>query len=452
MRVSTSQIFDNGTQSIQRNQGNLYKTQNQLSTGRRILAPEDDPVGASQALNVNQSASVNTQFMDNQANAASQLTLVEDQLGGVSNLIMNVQSLVTQAGNGSLADTDRKTLATQLRQSYDELLGLANSADGTGQYMFAGYRGATQPFGVSGVPGSRTATYYGDDGARQLQVGNDRQMATSQPGSDVFMRIRQGNGVFMTGAGGTNTGSGVISTGSVVTGYDSNQYSLVFGSAAQTAPAVPAKYLLQVNNSGTPVPAFQPDVNGNPILDPTGQFFLDSGGSPTIPAYDYTDGGTINIGNGTITTPNTGTNQIALSISGTPAVGDTFTINPSTNRDLFSTLDQMIKTLETPNVGSTPGATDAARRNQLIGIGDSLDQALNNVLKVRTDIGARRQELDSLTNVGQDVDLQYKSDLSRLQDLDYTKAISDMSQQQMVLQAAQLSFKQTSQLSLFNVL
>jgi len=447
MRVSTAQIFDSGTSNIQRNQSSLFKLQNQLSTGRRILAPEDDPIGASEALKVNQSMSVNAQLMENQANAASQLALVEDHLGSVSDLILDVQSRVAEAGNGSLTGKDRQAIATEIRQRYDELVGLANSADGTGQYLFAGYRGSTQPFGTTGIPGSQTATYYGDDGVRQLQVGNDRQMATSQPGSDIFMRIRQGNGTFMTGAGGANTGSGVISTGSMVTGYDNNQYTLVFGSAA--TQATPAKYLLQVNG----LPSFQPDPNGNPILDPAGtNNFLDSSGNPTIPAYDYTDNATINIGNGTITTPNTGTNQIAFSISGTPAPGDTFTIDPSTNRDLFATLDQMIKTLETPTIGATPGATQAIRRNQLIGIGDSLDRALDNVLRMRTDIGARRLELDSLTNVGEDVNLQYKADLSRLQDLDYNKAISDMSQQKMVLEAAQLSFKQTSQLSLFSLL
>lgn len=414
MRVSTSQIFDTGTQSIQRNQGSLYKLQNQLSTGRRILAPEDDPIGASEALKVNQSMSVNGQFLENQANAASQLDLVEDRLGGVSDLIQDVQTRVVQAGNGSLTDKDRQMIATEIRQRYDELVGLANSADSSGQYLFAGYRGSTQPFGVTGVPGSRTANYYGDDGVRQLQVENGRQMAVSQPGSEIFMRIREGNGTFVTGAGNANTGSGIINAGSVVTGYDNNQYAMTFTSATT--------YTLSVN------------------------------GGPATGPFTYTDGATINIGNGTVTTPATGTNQITFAISGTPATGDTFTLGPSTNQDLFATLDQLITALEAPTAKATPDATAASRRNQLIGISSNLDRALDNVLKVRTDIGARRLELDSLSNVGQDVDLQYKADLSRLEDLDYNKAISDMSRKQMILEASQLSFKQTSKLSLFDLL
>lgn len=414
MRVSTAQIFDTGTQSIQRNQSGLYKLQNQLSTGRRILAPEDDPIAASEALKVSQSMAVNAQFLENQANAASQLALVEDHVSGVAHLIMDVQTRVVQAGNGSLTDSDRRTIATEIRQRYDELLGLANSADGTGQYLFAGYRGSTQPFGVAGVPGSRTASYYGDDGVRQLQVENGRQMPISQPGSDIFMRIRQGNGTFMTAPGAGNTGTGMISTGSVVTGYDNNQYVLSFTSATT--------YTLSVN------------------------------GGPATGPFTYADGATISIGNGTITTPNTGTNQIKFDISGTPVAGDTFTLGPSTNQDLFATLDRLIATLEAPTLKPTPDATRAAQRNELVAISSNLERALDNVLRVETDIGARRLELESLTNVGEDVELQYKADLSRLQDLDYAKAISDMSKQQMILEASQLSFKQTSQLSLFSLL
>src|SRR6185369_9337532 len=98
MRVSTSQIFDSGTLSLQRNQSSLFKLQNQLSTGRRILAPEDDPIGSSQALNITQSQSMNAQFLENQTNAGSQLALVEDRLSGVTNLIQDVKGRLVEAG------------------------------------------------------------------------------------------------------------------------------------------------------------------------------------------------------------------------------------------------------------------------------------------------------------------------------------------------------------------
>ncbi|MGE5490858.1 MAG: flagellar hook-associated protein FlgL [Actinomycetota bacterium] len=410
MRVSTTQIFSSGTLGLLRNQSSLYKLQNQMSTGRRILAPEDDPIGASEALNVTQSMSMNSQFLENQSNASSQLTLVEDRLNGVVSLIQDVQARLVQAGNGSLTDSDRSAIAAEIRQRYDEALSLANSADGSGEHMFSGYKGATEPFAVSGVPGSRTVTYNGDDGQRMLQVENGRQMPVSQPGSDVFMRIRQGNGVFMSSPGAANQGTGIMSSGSVTTGFDGSTYTLTFNNP-------PTTYDLSVTPPG-----------GGPAVVTAG-----------VP---YTADAAIVMG--------PAGQQFQVTLSGTPAAGDTFTVAPSTNRDLFATLDKLINALETPNQANP--TLKAAYRNNLVSIGDSLDQALNNVLRVQTDIGARQVAIDSMKNVGEDVNLQYKSDLSRFQDLDYVSAITDMSKQKMTLEAAQLSFKQTSSLSLFQYL
>ena len=105
MRISTSQIYDAGALNIQRNQSALYKLQNQLSTGRRVLTPEDDPVAAAQALIVTQSQAVNAQQVENQGNASSQLGLVDSQLSSLTDLLQNVRERVVQAGSTCLLYT-----------------------------------------------------------------------------------------------------------------------------------------------------------------------------------------------------------------------------------------------------------------------------------------------------------------------------------------------------------
>ena len=82
----------------------------------------------------------------------------------------------------------------------------------------------------------------------------------------------------------------------------------------------------------------------------------------------------------------------------------------------------------------------------------NLDQAFDNITRVQATIGTRLQEIDSLGNAASDLDIQYQSTLSDLQDLDYTKAISDFIKQQTNLEAAQKSFAQISGMSLFNYL
>lgn len=407
MRISTSMMFDTGTQNLLQLQTNMYKLQNQMSTGRKLQSPSDDPVASAQALVVSQRLAVNAQFLDNQGNAQSQLASLEERLGAVADLLMAVKGRVDEAANMSYNNDNRKAIAAEVRERFDELLGLANNADALGNYVFAGSRGDTQPFSVSGNPGSRTTNYHGDEGHRQLQVETGRIMDVSESGRDVFMDVPQGNGQFLFSANAANTGTGVVGGSSVVTGYDDSTYDLVF-TGANT-------YDLTVTTNGVPT---------------------------TTTGLSYTSGSSIVLG--------PAGQQFNISISGAPAVGDKFTVAPSANQDMFKTLDAMIGALEA-NVSATP-ASQAAFKNQMANVKESLDQAFNHILTKQTAIGARRLELDALTNVGEDLQLQYRQDLSKLQDLDYTSAASDMANQKMVLEAAQLSFKQISQMSLFNFL
>lgn len=414
MRIGTSMMFQTSTTSMLDLQSSLFRLQNQLSTGRKILTPADDPVAAAQALVVSQQKSVNDLFIDNQGNAGIQLAELENRIDGVTELLQAVKTRAVEAGNGAYSDSDRRTLAAEIRERYDELLGLANSSDAMGNYVFSGFRGATQPFSVSGSPGSRTLAYNGDDGRRQLQVGTNRIMDVSESGSDVFMRIQQGNGVFTFAAGATNTGTGVVGASSVVTGFDGNNYQLQFHNQPANNP--PITYDIVDVTGGTTLLSGQTYASGNQILLP----------------------------------PSPAAQQISISISGTPAEGDVFDVNPATNQDVFTTLDQMISALESP-VSSNP-TTRAAFQNQMTLVSDNLDRALDHVLTRQTSIGARRIELDALTNVASDLDLQYQNDLSKLQDLDYTEAISAVANQKMVLEAAQATFSKVNQLSLFSYL
>jgi flagellar hook-associated protein 3 FlgL len=134
-----------------------------------------------------------------------------------------------------------------------------------------------------------------------------------------------------------------------------------------------------------------------------------------------------------------------LSISGTPANGDSFTVKPSTSQDVFKTLADLATLLET-------ATSSTALTNQLGGLQRNLDNALNNVLGVRSSVGSRMKELDGLKNGNESMALVYSQSLSSLQDLDYMKAASDFSQQQVNLQAAQQSFVKIAGLSLFNYL
>src|SRR5262249_17041132 len=132
------------------------------------------------------------------------------------------------AGNtGSLSDSDRQAIATELQSRTQELMDIANRKDGAGEYLFSGFATQTQPFARAA---SGSVTYAGDQGTRLLQVSTSQTVADSDTGLTGFLNVVEGNGTFVTGASTANTGSGVIDVGTVTnqSAWVPDTYTLTF--------------------------------------------------------------------------------------------------------------------------------------------------------------------------------------------------------------------------------
>lgn len=430
MRVSTGQIFSSGTLGIQGNQQDLYKLQSQLSTGRRLLTPEDDPVSAAQALVVSQSKSLNSQYIENQGAATTQLASVEGQLSVVTQLLQNVRERVVQAGNTTLTNADRASIATEIEARLSELLGIANAQDGAGQYLFSGYRGSTLPFS-SDAAGQ--IQYFGDDGERALQVSDSRQMPVSVSGSSLFMRPSSGNGTFVTSVGGNQA---VVGTTSGI-----NQGSAVIDAGSVTDPALWAS----ATNPGNLMIRFSVAAGAT-------SYVLYDNTNPLLPvaltaATPFVPGQTIPFSKTMAPAASYGGQ---VTVTGQPADGDTFTIARSSSQSIFETFQNIATALRSP-VGA-PSYSTTEFVNRLASELTNIDRAFDNLGKITATIGSRLLEIDSLGDAASDVALQYDQRLSSLQDLDYADAISDFTKKQVQLEAAQKTFAQVSRLSLFDIL
>lgn len=435
MRIATSMIFNSGISAINKQTASLLQLQQQIATGRRILTPSDDPVAAARALEVTQSQEILAQHATNQSNATAALGLEETQLTSLNDMFVRLKELTVQAGNATLSANDRQSLAVELRARYDELLGIANAADGQGQYLFSGYMGDTMPFGgtVDYLNAGNEIIYQGDDGQRTLQVSATRMLATSDSGIDVFMRISNGNGYFTTDYAAANTGTGIVDAGSVT-------------NPATWNALANKDFRIDFTVDGSVTPA----VTYYDIVDTTtGNSLLTGGAAPAALASQrvYQSGQPIVLQNqGAEPAFNLGG---SLTINGAPATGDSFTIEPSTAQSVFKTLASLIGALES---AGSPEAEKAKYMNEIGFALTNFDQANDNILRVRAMIGSRMSEIESLGNLNQDLNLQYDQTLSNLQDVDLAKAISDLTFKQTELEAAQQSFAKISQLSLFNYL
>lgn len=410
MRISTRMIYEQGSTQLNNLQSALNRTQMQLSTNRRNLTPADDPIASARALEVTQSQALNTQFVTNRSNATNFLSQEELALKSTTNLIADVQELVVKAGNPGLRDEERATIAKELEGRMTDLLGIANTSDGSGGYLFGGYKSSTQPF--SQTPTG--AAYAGDQGQRELQVGSSRFLATSDSGAAVFENNMTGNGKFtVTPDSGnfTRGGAGIVTSSTVTDAskLTGNKYEIKF-SVSGTGDSAVTSYTINDLTLGQTVP------------------------NPAVPVA-YKAGDAINFDG----------QQVV--ISGKPGDQDSFGVAPSAKESLFTTVTNLIGALLTSGNGD---AGQARLANNLSSASSILSTAYDNVLSVTAEVGARMKELDYLASSGDDLDLQYSATLSDLQDLDMVKTVSLFTQQQITLQAAQKTFTQVSGLSLFN--
>lgn len=552
MRISTNTIFSSAVASMDQQQALMVKTQQQISSGIRLQTAADDPAAAAQSLTVAQTSAINTQFTSNRNAAQNTLSLASSALQSVTNLIQAVQSEVIQAGNGSYNNSDRSSIATQLSSQLQELVGLANSTDGAGNYLFSGFQSRTQPF----VNTPAGIGYFGDNGQRNIQVSATQQIASSDTGADVFMRIRNGNGTFATQAGtnsitsGPNQGSGVISVGSVANpppALPLASYNVTFAvtpgvagapdvttytvSNASAVPTAASGVIAAGATTATVASAAGLSVGDTIVIAGAGAAGPSTTAAPTAapattatlasvaglaPGYNITIGGnpaatitaiagntvtfspatTVNTlatdpvtsaapqtatitgiaGNvltftpattsattGAAVTPviSTGTPYVSgqnisfagvqFNIQGAPANGDTFTVTPSANESIFKTISNLITALNTPVANAANGGGTGLNNSLSYGL-NSLGNALNNILTTQASLGSRQNEISSLQTTGDNLGVQYQSALTQLQGVDMAKAISDLTQQQTNLQAAQKSFASVSSLSLFSYL
>jgi flagellar hook-associated protein 3 FlgL len=398
MRVSNDTLRSAFLAALDDARRRVVETQQQVSTGLRINSPSDDPVAAARVAHLDASLARLDQYQANATFARNQLGLEEESLNQAIDYLQRIRELTLQANNASMSAADRHVIATEIRQHRDALLTLANTTDVDGRHLFAGYSEATTPFTI-GAGGN--VVYNGDQGQRTLQISDSRFVAINDSGADVFQRIPEGNGTFVLGVNSVNTGTGTL------------------GSSSVTNPS-----------------SWVADTYSISFLTPT--------------TYEVRDSANALVVAGTFAPPQSLTFAgIELRIDGTPAAGDTFTVAPAAQRDVFATLDRLIVAIETP-------ANNPAGRAQLhSNVGQrlaDLDQAITHVIEQRGEIGARVRALDQQETLNADFAVHLKSTLSAVRDLDYAEALSRLSQELFGLDAAQQAFARAQNLSLFRYL
>jgi flagellar hook-associated protein 3 FlgL len=402
MRLSTQSFYTGSLAAMQLQSAELAKLQNQVALGKRVSTPADDPIAAVHILELERAQSESEQFAKNSTLVKNRLNLEEQAIADVGTILTRVRELTLQASNiGTLNEQDRISIATELANRLTQLQDVANRQDGNGEYLFAGFSTLTRPFTGGG---NAPVSYVADQGSRVVQVSPTQRVQDSHSGFDVFMEIPEGNGTFTTSLTPANTGSGAIDVGVVVdpTAWVSDNYTITF-----TTPTT-----WEVTDSATPTPNI-------------------------VASGAFTSGGPIEF------------NGVRVEVTGDPAAGDTFSVRQARSESIFDTIEGIVAALRQP--GSSANA-NAKLATALEGSLQQIDQASDHMLGLRAEVGARLSTLEAADSSREALDIDLASSLSDLRDLDYAEALTKMNQRLVGLQAAQLSYSQISQLSLFNYL
>jgi flagellar hook-associated protein 3 FlgL len=185
-RISTETLYQRGVSAMLTQQAEVGKTQEQISLGKRILSPSDDPAGSVRILDLNRAIDIANQYNENSGRAQNRLEVEESTLRSISNILPRVIELTIQGGSDTYSAEQRGFMATEVRQILGQLLDLANTRDSNGEYIFSGFQGRVRPFDDLG---GGTYAYNGDMGLRDIQISADRKVADSDNGFSVFMDV-----------------------------------------------------------------------------------------------------------------------------------------------------------------------------------------------------------------------------------------------------------------------
>lgn len=398
MRMSTASLYDDAVRDFNNMQASIAKSMKQISSGNKLTSPADNPAAAAQVLITQQASSLNTQYGVNRQNAATSLNTADGILSGVTKLMQSLASQIVQAGNGSLNASDKATMAQQFQSQLDQLMNLANSKDANGNYLFSGTATSTAPYSVS----SNGALYNGNQVVQMLQADSSQQLAVTMAGNTIFGNIQVSPHAYFGTADANNKSSAAISFGTVTdsSAVTLDNYSITFTS--------PTTFDVTNTSTGASVSTGNAYTSGSPITLAGVQFTI-------------TDG--------------------AAAPDNVPAAGDQFSVQPG-KQTIFQALTNMITALKQPTVTAADQTNFA---NSVAQANSSIQASLNNVLTVRGQVGNSLQQIASLNNVGDTVDLAYQSAISTLKDVNLAETISQLSQEQLAYQTAQKAFATIAQ-------
>jgi flagellar hook-associated protein 3 FlgL len=408
MRLSFNMKFNAGLDGMLNTQQKMNRAQDQLTKQTRILTPADDPAASAKVLGLEQNLQQVAQFQNNSVLLKNNLALEETVLTNMRTSMDRISTLAIAAGNATYTEAERSALSQELKNIQIELLDLMNSRNAEGSYIFSGFQDKKQTYSLNNATG--IYEFQGDDGQKALQISPTIALPGNDSGKFVFENVDaryKTTPAVISAGGATRTTIAVADQGQFDAYYKQTYDSLTPAnnnfSVVLTAPST---YEIQRNGA-----ALVPPVSGPFTADAPVQF-----------------------------------NGLTITVSGAAAVPGQvdFSLQAPEKKNMLTTIGEFITALENPAISDfefTEMISDTV--NQITSAASNIDSSLST-------IGGRVNVLDSVFGTNEDLSINNKSYRADISEVDYAAALTEITKQEIALEAISNTFVKVSGVSLFD--
>ena len=417
MRLSNNLMYQNNINKILDNQQSVANAQEQVTTGEKYLTTSEAPAAISQGMLYSNKIQTNEQHSKNIDQLNGRLETEETILQSINTNIQQAQELTIQAGNGAYTQDDLESIAAELSEIQKTLVNLMNTRSEDGKFIFSGYQDSTQPYQFDSTTGEYT--YNGDQGQHVITIAEGVSIKSSDNGFDTFEKTDARLNV----ESNTASVSGSITAASVyVDGQtEFDNFHQANYNADPTASATANTYSVLVSPGAT---ADDPQ---------TYEIYRD--GAPLTPTVT-----------GEVTDEPIDFAGMKIEFEGTAPGQLDFSLEKPGKENVLNTLQSLI-------TGLNDGTLEGDDFQEVLADGlVQLQNASEQVVFTQASLGGRMNALERVSDSNLAQDIQNKSNLSDLVEVDMAEAISELTKQETALQASQATFGRLTNLSLFDYL
>ncbi|MDU0355734.1 flagellar hook-associated protein FlgL [Paraglaciecola aquimarina] len=251
MRISTGQLYDRSVQAVLENQGDLSDIQQQLASGKKLLRPSDDPVGAAQVIRLTEDIDLLAQYQKNSNLLTNSLEQEETVLKAVNTAADRARVLMVQSGNGIVGVEDRRAIAIEIEQIRDQVFDLMNSRNANGEYIFAGLQSADPAFSYDPSATGNKYSFEGDAGANRIQISDTVKIQVNNSGKEVFEDVLARSKASISGSVGVTSASLQIQQQSTYDQFHAANYDAITPANNQFRVTILSATQAEITNVGS---------------------------------------------------------------------------------------------------------------------------------------------------------------------------------------------------------